>query len=330
MSIEVSVIIPCYNTSQYVAKAVQSVFAQTYRDYEVVVVNDGSPDTSELEEALGPWMDRIVYLRTDNHGPAEARNIGIRAAKGSLIAFLDSDDYWHPDYLAVQVEKLKADPAADIVYPNAVILHDGPSSLKPELLSDVMPSRGDVTFESLVNETCTVMVSALMRREALQRVGLLDARLRRCEDLDLWLRCVKAGSRIIYHQVPLVFYRRHADSLSQSHDLMFQARIQVLQKARASMPLTADEAHVVDNCIALAIAQREYAAARMDFASGSLLSCIARLHKANQHFHSRWIEAMAAALTIAPRVVELAYTIRMRCLLALYRAKQLGRTVPVN
>jgi len=95
----VSVIIPCYNTAQFVAETLDSVFSQTYSDYEVVVVNDGSPDTPDLERVLGPYLSRIVYVKSDNCGLAGARNNGIRASKGELIALLDSDDAWEPRYL---------------------------------------------------------------------------------------------------------------------------------------------------------------------------------------------------------------------------------------
>ena len=113
----VSVIIPCYNTAGYVVETLESVFSQTYKDYEVVVVNDGSPDTPSLELALAPWRDKITYIKTENHGLAGARNNGIRASSGELVALLDSDDVWEPNYLEVQVSKLDENPSADIVYP---------------------------------------------------------------------------------------------------------------------------------------------------------------------------------------------------------------------
>src|SRR5215472_1922307 len=189
----VSVIIPCYKTAKFVAQTLQSVFAQTYQDFEVVLVNDGSPDTPELEKAIAPWRKRITYLHTENCGLAGARNNGIRAAKGELIALLDSDDIWEPNYLEVQVRKLDEDPSADIVYPNAMIFDEGPG------LYEFPRSYGEVTFNSLVQERCVVMVSVLARRSALERAGLFDSNLRSCEDFDMWLRCLKSGSRIIYH-----------------------------------------------------------------------------------------------------------------------------------
>jgi glycosyltransferase involved in cell wall biosynthesis len=99
----VSVIIPAYDVAEFIGEALDSVFAQTFTDYEVIVINDGSPDTAKLERALAPYLSRIVYLKQENRGVSAARNTGINAARGSLIAFLDGDDVWLPNYLEVQV-----------------------------------------------------------------------------------------------------------------------------------------------------------------------------------------------------------------------------------
>ncbi len=94
----VSVIIPAYNAAGLISETLQSVFAQTYRDFETIVVNDGSPDTAALEAVLRPFADRLVYLRQENRGVSAARNAGIRAAQGRYVAFLDSDDLWEPGF----------------------------------------------------------------------------------------------------------------------------------------------------------------------------------------------------------------------------------------
>jgi len=243
MSARVSVIIPSYNTAEYIAETLDSVFAQTYQDYEVIVVNDGSPDTPELEKVLATYMRRINYIVTENRGLAGARNTAIRASSGEFIALLDSDDIWEPEYLAVQVSKLDNDQSADIVYPNALIFGDGTGAGK--LFMDLSPSIGDVTFSSLVSETCCVMVSVLARRSAIERAGLFDGRLRRCEDFDMWLRCIKNGSRIIYHREPLVRYRRRGQSLSHNAVAMLEAAAHVLGKMEQMFALTPEEQALV-------------------------------------------------------------------------------------
>ena len=115
-SVAVSVVIPAYNAAPFIAQTIESVFGQTFRNFEVIVVNDGSPDTAELERELQPYMDRIRYRTQPNAGPSSARNLGIREARGEFVAFLDSDDAWLPDYLATQMKILTADPSIDLLY----------------------------------------------------------------------------------------------------------------------------------------------------------------------------------------------------------------------
>src|SRR5215471_12596309 len=93
----VSIIIPAYNTASLIAPCLDSVFSQTFRDFEAIVVNDGSPDTPELEQALQPYRDKIIYIVQPNRRAAGARNTAIGTARGELLAFLDSDVSWLPD-----------------------------------------------------------------------------------------------------------------------------------------------------------------------------------------------------------------------------------------
>ena len=102
----VSVIIPAYKAAGHIVSAIESVLAQTFSDHEIIVINDGSPDTSQLLEVLSPYRDRIRYLEQPNQGPSGARNTGIRAARGTYVAFLDSDDSWSPSYLGEQIRLL--------------------------------------------------------------------------------------------------------------------------------------------------------------------------------------------------------------------------------
>jgi glycosyltransferase involved in cell wall biosynthesis len=95
----VSVIIPAYNAADYIGVALASVFGQSYTDFEVIVINDGSTDSERLELAIGPYLSRIIYLKQQNRGPSAARNLGIQHARGEYLAFLDSDDSWLPEYL---------------------------------------------------------------------------------------------------------------------------------------------------------------------------------------------------------------------------------------
>lgn len=302
----VSIIIPCYNTSQFVAETLESVFAQTYKNFEAVIVNDGSPDTPELERAIAPWRDRVTYVHTENWGLAGARNNGIRASRGELIALLDSDDVWTPDYLKVQVRKLDENPTADIVYPNALIFGEGFRS------SEYPRSKGEVTYRSLVDETCVVMVSVLARRTALERAGLFDENLRSCEDFDMWLRCVKNGSRIIYHSEVLVRYRRRMGSLSSDEVWMNSNAARVLNKMRDAVPMTADERRVLEDAILRFEGRKLFFEGKRAFNSGDFSMAVDRLEESNKYLRSVRVWMILWLVRTLPSVARTAYVWRSR------------------
>jgi glycosyltransferase involved in cell wall biosynthesis len=298
----VSVIIPCYNTAQFVAETLDSVFSQTYSDYEVVVVNDGSPDTPDLERVLGPYLSRIVYVKSDNCGLAGARNNGIRASKGELIALLDSDDAWEPRYLEVQVGELDSDPSADIVYPNALVFGDSPRA--GSFLAD---STGDVTFASLIEQKCVVVVSVLARRSAFERAGLFDAELRSCEDFDLWLRCVKTGSRIIYHDEVLLRYRKRKGSLSSDPVWMLGSALKVLVKMRTAVSLTEEERTTLESAIRRFEGNKLLHEGKRALGQGDVSAAIQFLSQANLRLESFRLRMILFSLRMFPSAVRTVY-----------------------
>ena len=238
----VSVIVPAYNTAPFIAETLESVVTQTFADFEIIVVNDGSPDTADLQVALQPYRDRIHYIVQENRGLSAARNTGIAAARADLVALLDSDDIWEPDYLEHQLEVLRRD-GLDVVYPNATTFGDPRRAGR--LFMDVHPSTGAVSIASLVSQQCNVMVSVLARKDVLVAAGLFDESLRSSEDFDLWLRVVHGGWRIGYHHRPLVRSRLRPDSLSANGISMCQHIVRVLDKVAREMPLApADRALV--------------------------------------------------------------------------------------
>ncbi len=235
-SIAVSVIVPAYNAAPFIAQTIQSVLGQTYRDFEVIVVNDGSPDTVDLERELAPYTDRITYLTQPNAGPSSARNLGIRTARGEYVALLDSDDFWMPNFLARQMQILQADPAIDLLYSNGVIIGDVAYAGR-ELMS-MAPSDGPITFERVVSAECTVLTSCVVvRRQTVIAAGLFDERFRRSEDFHLWSRLAFRGARIACHRDVLVQHRRREGSLSDDRLAMAEAAIDVLQDLETSLPL---------------------------------------------------------------------------------------------
>src|ERR1022692_3740433 len=183
----VSVIIPAYNSAKFIAEALDSVFAQTFPDYEVILINDGSPDTEELEAVLGPYRKRIVYLKQENGGPGKARNNGICCAQGEYVAFLDSDDRLLPEYLEAQLALFEKDPSLDLVYSD--LLLEGDSPLSGKTFMETCPSMGQATFDAVLTQKCQIPTSAVVaRKQALLDAGLFDESLFVVEDYDLWLR----------------------------------------------------------------------------------------------------------------------------------------------
>jgi glycosyltransferase involved in cell wall biosynthesis len=208
----VSVVIPAYEIAPYIAETLDSVFAQTLTDFEVIIVNDGSPDTNELERALAPYRERVCYIRQENLGAGAARNRGVREGRGEFIAFLDGDDLWMPKYLEQQLGFVR-EGDYDLAYADALLFGNSPIAGKTYM--QTAPSRGPVNFVSLVRTECNVITSGVVaRRLALIEAGLFDESLRNAQDFELWARMAKRGARLAYQRKVLLRYRCREGSLS--------------------------------------------------------------------------------------------------------------------
>ncbi|HEX6626160.1 MAG TPA: glycosyltransferase family A protein [Pyrinomonadaceae bacterium] len=298
-----SVIIPAYNAAAYIGGALESVFAQTFEDYEVIVVNDGSPDTPALERALAPYAGRIAYVEQENRGPSGARNAAIEAARGHYVALLDSDDEWLPEYLAEQVGMFEADPRLDMVYADAELFGD--SSLAGKTFMESAPSRGPVTFESLLRYESSIITSGTVaRKQALVEAGLFDEAFVRCEDFDLWLRLAHRGGRISYQRRVLARHRAHAGSLAADPILMVEAQIRVLEKSLHLQPLTAAQRELIERQRLNCSAQIDLERGRRHFAGGEYEQASAALRRANDFYRSRRLRLVLWALRAAPGVLS--------------------------
>lgn len=300
---QVSVVIPAYNAAAFIAGAVESVLAQTFTDFEVIVVNDGSPDTNELERALAPFLEQIVYLKQENRGPSGARNAAIEAARGQYVALLDSDDVWLPDYLAQQMRLLKADPQLDLIYGDAWLFGD--STLAGKTFMEGAPSRGPVTFESLLRYESSIITSCVVaRRQALIDAGLFDEAFIRCEDFDLWLRLAHRGSRISYHKQALARHRAHGESLAADAIRMVEAQIKVLEKAITLLPLTTAQQELIDKQLVNCAAQIALEQGKRHFMAGEYEQAAHALRQANNFYGSRKLRLVLWALRAAPSVLS--------------------------
>lgn len=226
----VTVVIPTFNYGRFVAAAVESVLAQSYRNLEIVVVDDGSTD--DTRDRLAPYMDRIRYIHQNNQGLSAARNTGIRAAKGELIALLDSDDLWHPRKLEIQVAYMSAHADVGLLAADHRRFVEGPG---PELpIPDAIAAR-PVSIRQMVVRSHFVPSGVVVRTECFRRVGLFDADLRSVEDRDMWLR-IAAHFPVAILETPLWWWRQHAGSMTTAVRRMEENRSKCLRKAFATNP----------------------------------------------------------------------------------------------
>ena len=207
----VSIIIPTFNQAEYVTQAIECVLAQTYSDTEVIVVDDGSTD--DTPAVLSKYLNRIKYIRQNNKGISAARNIGIDAAQGKYLLFLDGDDLIPPEKIGLQLVCFDADPKLGIVYSGwEFVAEDGVlalGSLRPH-------KEGNVLKELLCRSLVIAVGSPIIQRVCFDRVGGFDESLHFGEDTDMWIRIALAGFRFGYVDEILFRYRIHPHSTMDS------------------------------------------------------------------------------------------------------------------
>lgn len=209
---KVSVIIPVYNSAKYIQTALESVFNQTYTNYEIIVIDDGSTD--DTREQLKPYQDKIRYFYQENQGSAAARNLGIKLAKGELIAFLDADDYWLlPEKLEKQVSCFQENPSLGCINTGWRIVDD-----EGKHIQTVQPwhKAPQLDLETWLKKKCVRTSAMVFRREWLEKVGGFDEELRQSHDVDLILRLSLAGCETIWLKEETVCYRQHGENTTQN------------------------------------------------------------------------------------------------------------------
>jgi len=296
---EISVIIPAYNTAKLIRSCLDSVFAQSYSNFETIVVNDGSPDTPELEKTVTPYLGRIVYIKQENKRAAGARNTAIRNAKGTFLAFLDSDDAWLPEHLASQMKLFQRDPTLDLVYADTLVVGD-PSRVWNFM--DRCPSRGEATFCALIVERCQIPISTVVvRRDALVRAGFFDESLPCFDDYDMWLRTAFCGGKIGYTRIVQARSSgRRPGSLSESIHKIVAAYWLILEKTLQTLPLSRDERDVVTNRLAESKATFQMEEAKRQLCVGQFEKARGLFREANRYFRRPDVNLAVFALGIAP------------------------------
>ena len=298
----VSVIIPAYNVAPYIREAVESVLAQTYPRWEIQLVNDGSSDTVELERELEPFRTRLSYQVQANLGAGAARNAAIRAAQGELLAFLDGDDRWDPEFLERQVAWLQQG-GYDLVYADA--RHFGELAIPGETSMGSSPSVGTPTLETLLDLSCHVLTSTtLVRRELVVAAGAFDETIRRGQDFELWLRLAQRGARIGYQRTVLASYRRREASLSGDPVQRAERALALYRLVQQKLVLPLPLQQVVARTLTTLEAEHSLEAGKAKLLAGDYAAAAVLLREAWRRRPTPKLLAARMALKIAPGLLR--------------------------
>ena len=243
----VSVIMPAFNVAPYVGDAIRSALAQTYTDFELIVVDDGSKDgTADVVGQLAREDRRIHLVQQSNRGLAGARNAALRAARGEFFALLDSDDLWEPDFLEEQMAILEAHPRVDIVTGNGWCLG---GARHGQLARPFPDPRPEPDLASIIGDEWSVFIMSVFRRSVYTTIGAFDENMRSNEDYDFWLRAAVAGLTFRRNDRPLGHYRVRTDSLSASDVRMLSGILYVYTKLRPVIAGRPREMSILDRQI---------------------------------------------------------------------------------
>lgn len=219
-NIKVSIILPTYNCAEYLSTAIESALNQTFKCFELIVIDDGSNDaTHDLIHSEFSGVDKIRYFYQDNKGLPGARNAGIKRAEGEYITFLDADDIYKPTMLEKCHSFLETRPSHDLVITEWIMqtLDDNNN-----VIDEKVPSLSNYpqTQDALYNMVFTRMMFnsyMMVRKEYIKQIGLFDENIPFCEDVDLWRRFAKNGVRFDLIREPLFIYRKRTGSLTTSY-----------------------------------------------------------------------------------------------------------------
>jgi len=211
---KVSVVLPCYNGARWISRAVESILAQTYRDFELIIIDDGSTDNSKEIVALHLSDERVRYIYQENRGFSAAVNRGIKESSGSLIGFIGQDDLWMPNKLELQVKYLSEHKDVNLVHSNYCLIDSEEHIINVRDIKIPSVSLKKEVVKQLFLNNFIGFETVLLKRKCFDEVGFLDERMVGFSDHDMWLRI--AGSfNIGYLDLPLVKKREHEFQLSK-------------------------------------------------------------------------------------------------------------------
>lgn len=229
-AVKVSVIIPVYNSRKWVGQTLDSVLGQTFRDYEIIVVDDGSTD--DTGKAVAAYGDRVRYFYTTNRGNAEARNYGMAVAKGEYMAFLDHDDLWHPSRLQKFVDFMDTHPDYGAVMSEVEFVDEAVRTTGYSDIAKDFPRDG-LALDYMLSRQVGLFSNLFVRSDVARMVGDMDETLKAAADIDYYLR-ISAGHKFALCPEPLLKYRKLTSSLSTK--IFTGNRLRVLDKFESANP----------------------------------------------------------------------------------------------
>ena len=312
---KISVIIPAYNSADHICETIASVREQKFREHEIILVNDGSPDTDKLERAIKMRLEDITYIKQRNAGAGAARNTGIQNARGQIIAFLDSDDLWNNDYLATQYVFLERH-GYDMVYCDAVLF--GTRSAYRKTFMETAPSDGPADFDGILGLRCNVITSGTLARKAMiVRAGMFEQERVLAEDFHLWLRMAKSGARIGYQKKALLKYRVRPNGLSGDSIDRVERSIGAFQRVSETIELTDEQRRSVEQRLAGLQADLAVEQGKAFLLKGEYKEAASAFNSANRHRRSLKLSAVEMMARIAPKTLLKFYRIHRPAEIAL-------------
>lgn len=302
----VSVIVPTYNYGRLIGHSLDSLRAQTYPEWECVVVDDGSTDdTAEVVARYAGRDARIRYVRQQNRKQAAARNNGMRNSRGAYFQFLDADDLIEPGKFERQVEYLESHPEVDIVYGDARFFSDEAMRerhLMPgnhdEPRAPTVSGSGESVVAALVRKDPIPINTALVRRRVIERIGDFDERLSPVEDWEYWIRCAAFGARFHYEvfEQTYALVRYHPASASRSSGRRLLGAILLMRRKIMGMPLSPEVLRVNRELAAeeeglLGVAE----VLEGERAAGAYRLCRAAVRDGNARHRVKWLACALAA-----------------------------------
>lgn len=227
-------IIPTYNCRAYIKQALESIFAQTYASYEIIVIDDGSTDDTSV--ILAPFQHRIRYFYQENAGVSVARNRGLQQARGEFIVFLDADDFFLPTKLADQMALLDENSSVDYVHSGSYLVDEFGEVIE---IQEPWHKAPQLDLEAWLIHPPPCLHGILMRRNWVQRVGGFDPSLAHGEDTALYLQLALLGWRGIWLKRPTVCYRQHSGNATRNARAQAKSRMRIMDDffRRDDLPL---------------------------------------------------------------------------------------------